>query len=97
MRVPSASISMIQRHASERLSCRIPNHSQYSNNQNNYQYQQNYQNPQFVKQQSNYQPVNKNHQNQLAAAAAAAAAVSLKKSYFIIKYTAKRQKKIFPN
>ena len=78
MRMPSSSISMIQRHASERLSCRLSNQNQYNNQQQN-NYQQNYQKPQSyqqTKQQNNYQPINKNHQNQLAAAAAAAAAVS---------------------
>jgi hypothetical protein len=89
MRLPSETASMLQRHASERLSHRVmPSHFQYpygSNvNQHGYQYQpqannnnnNNGNNCQSAYQ--NYQPFSQqHHQSQLAAAAAAAAAVSL--------------------
>jgi len=89
MRLPSDTASMLQRHASERLSHRVmPSHFQYpygSNvNQHGYQYQpqannnnnNNGNNCQSAYQ--NYQPFSQqHHQSQLAAAAAAAAAVSL--------------------
>lgn len=87
MRLPSESSSMLQRHASERLSHRImPSNFQYPLNNNGYQYQSQQQQQQQHQQSNNnyqsqayqnYQPFSQqHHQSQLAAAAAAAAAVS---------------------
>lgn len=86
MRLPSESSSMLQRHASERLSHRImPSNFQYPINNNGYQYQSQQQQQQQQQSNSNYQSQayqsyqpfsQQHHQSQLAAAAAAAAAVS---------------------